>query len=312
MARCGCTGTTCSCKIIGENGIVVRGAGTITNPYVIGGGLALIIQDTPSTNLTLLGSGTQGDPYILSAETTLEFGDLTDVDTTGGSAGYVPALQVDGTYALVPPSTADVGAVATGLGLDGDGSGGDPLDVRLDALPGLEVVAGGLRLKPYTVPNEGVLDSTWGALPSGAIVADTDGDNAWIKSDTGWKALLEDSGQQTDVGTLTDNATGWTIDSIRVRRRSGLVQLRLTMTTLTSITTAIDNGNIANIVVGTLLPTEFRPAIEAPLRVLGAGADTGFYITTTGSIALANVAQPDVVTPAGYQWSISGVYIGQG
>lgn len=312
MARCGCTGTTCSCKIIGENGIIVRGAGTITNPYVISGGLALIINDTETVNLTLLGSGSQGDPYVLSADAALGLGDLEDVDTTGGSDGYVVALQADGTYALVPPSTAPVGAVATGLSLDGDGSGGDPLVVRLAALPGLEVVAAGLRVKPYTVTTEADLDSTFGALPSGSIVSDTDGSISWLKADSGWKVIIEDTGLVTDVGSNTDEETGWDVDAVQIRRRNGIVQLKIVVSTTVSRTTTADNGNGGNIDVGTIIPTEFRPVMEAPLRVLGAGDDAAFRILTTGVITMTNHAQPDFATPAGYQWSLGATYIGQG
>jgi hypothetical protein len=311
MARCGCTGTTCSCKIVGKGSVIVTGAGTITNPYEVTVTPALIVNDTTTVDLTLYGSGSSTDPYVLSADADLALGDLNNVDTTGGAVGYVPALQADGSFILSPPSTAPVGAVTTGLALDGDGSGGDPLNVRLDALAGLEIAAGGLRLDPYTVASEGVLDATYGALPSGSFVADTDGLNAWVKSDTGWSPILEDTGLiATTAGNITAEA-GWTISSLQMRRKNGLVQLRVSATTTVSRITAIGSGNIGNIKVAQITPSEFRPSIEAPLRVLGAGDDAGFYVTVAGGIYLNNLSQPDYETPAGYVWSIAGTWIGQ-
>lgn len=311
MARCGCTGTTCSCKIIGEGGILVRGAGTVTNPYVISGGTALVVNDTDSVNLTLLGNGSSTDPFILSADVILALAGLSDVDTTGGTTGDVLALQADGTYALVPPVTAAVGAVSTGPSMDGDGSSGDPLGVRLDALSGLEIVSGGLRLDPYTVTTEGDLDTMFGALPSGAIVADTDGLNAWLKSDSGWKNLLEDSGTVTTVAGNITAASGFTINSFWARRRNGIVQMVVNVQNTIARSTSIDSGNVTNFAIATVIPSEFRPMNAAPMRVLSTGPDHGFYCANTGVIYCANFAQPDVTWGPGDSWNFCGVWLGQ-
>lgn len=310
MARCGCTGTTCSCKLIGEDGILVSGAGTVTNPYRIRGGLAMLVNDTETVDLTLLGSGSQTDPYILSGRASLGFGDLTDADDTGGTAGDVWALQADGTYALVPPVTAAAGSVATGLGLDGDGSSGDPLNVRLDSLAGLEVVAGGLRLDPYTVATESVLDSTFGALPVGSFVSDTDGSGVWVKTLTGWATVIEDTGTVSVVGGNVTPRTGFTINSVKLRRRNGIVQFYLTVTTTVARTTGIDSANIGNVGVATVVPPEFRPVFSAPMRVISSGDDSACYIGTDGVVFMTNLAQPDITIPAGAVLNFAGTWIG--
>ena len=310
MARCGCTGTTCSCKITGEGGINVRGAGTVTNPYIISGGVGLVALDSATINHTLLGAGSTTDPYVLTSEVTMGLGDLQDVEISGGTAGDVVALQGDGTFALAAPSTAPVGAISTGTSLDGDGSGGDPLVVRLAALAGLEIVSGGLRLDPYTVTTEGDLDPTFGALPSGSIVSDTDGLNAWLKSDSGWKALIEDSGTITTVGGNVVAEAGWSVDTLQVRRRNGIVQLRLTVHSTVSRTTGFASGDIGNLDICTLVPAEMRPVLNAPLRIMADGPDHSFYITTGGVVRLTNMAQPDVVWAAGDSWTFAGTYIG--
>jgi hypothetical protein len=310
MARCGCAGTTCSCKIIGEGGIVVTGAGTITNPYRVTGGVEMSVQDTGTIDLTLLGDGSTTNPYVLTANLTAGLDDLLDVETSGGTAGDVVALQADGSFSLVPPSTAAVGAISTGLSIEGDGSSGDPLDVRLDSLSGLEIAAGGLRIEPYTVLSEGVLDTTYGALPSGSIVADTDGLNAWLKSDTGWKNLLEDSGNVSGVAGNFTASSGFTVNNFFARRKNGIVSIQLGFTTTISRSTAYANGNMGNITVANVIPAEFRPVVGAVLRTSSTGPDDAFYLSSGGNVVWSNMAQPSVTYAAGQAWVINGTFIG--
>lgn len=147
VARCGCSGNSCSCQIVGAGAISVTGSGTVTNPYVIAGGLALDVEDTGTVNLGLSGTGTVDDPYVLSGQAALTLGELMDVDASPLTTGYVLARQGDGSFTLVPPATAAPGAIARGNGLIGDGSSGSPLNVRLAANSGLEVSATGLRVQ---------------------------------------------------------------------------------------------------------------------------------------------------------------------
>lgn len=305
--KCGCAGTTCSCVIKGDG---VTGAGSVNNPYVITSGVVLHANSTETIVHTLLGDGSPSNPWTLTSVADLDFGDLADVDASVTTPGYVPARQVDGSFAMVPPSTAPAGAISAGNSIEGDGSGGDPLDVRLDALSGLIINTGGLALSPYTVATEGDLDTIYGALPVGSIVSDTDGSGVWLKTSAGWTTLTEDTGPVSGVGGNITAATGWTVTSFNARRRNGLVQVRVGITTTVTRTTTLDTGNLTNVAVATIIPTEFRPVLDTPFRVLSAGTDDGFYLTTTGGLALANLAQPDVVIPAGYAWNLSGTFIG--
>ena len=133
MARCGCSGTSCSCVVTGAGGISVTGSGSEANPYVVTGGGALQVVDGASVDLTLTGDGTSGSPFILTAEATVAVGDLTDMDETGKSTGKVIAVNAasDG-YELITAPTATPGAISTTGALDGDGSGGAPLALLLD------------------------------------------------------------------------------------------------------------------------------------------------------------------------------------
>lgn len=148
MARCGCSGTSCSCVIEGAGGVTVTGSGSVSNPYIVTGGGALTVVDGASVDLSLTGDGTLSSPYVLTAETTVGLEDLTDLDETGKAAGKVVAVNGAGTgYELQPPSTATPGAIVTTGALDGDGSGGDPLAILLDGGADSGLSQTGLGLK---------------------------------------------------------------------------------------------------------------------------------------------------------------------
>lgn len=146
MARCGCSGATCSCVIQGQGGINVTGAGSVANPYVLTSDINLGIQDSQTVNLSLTGDGSDANPWVLQADATMHLDDLVDVDATVMTNGYVVARQSDGTFALVPPTTAAVGAITVGNGLQGDGSAGNALRVLLAPSSGLIVDGTGLRI----------------------------------------------------------------------------------------------------------------------------------------------------------------------
>lgn len=146
MARCGCSGASCSCVVTGQGGIAVTGAGSAANPYVITSDINLGIQDSQTVNLSLSGDGSDANPWLIQADATVHLDDLVDVDATVMTAGYVLARQGDGSFTLVPPSSAPVGAITVGNGLQGDGSAGNALRVLLAPSSGLIVDGTGLRM----------------------------------------------------------------------------------------------------------------------------------------------------------------------
>lgn len=134
MARCGCSGSTCSCLITAGAGVAVSGTGTEANPYVIdvvGSDISgtVRVQDTATVDMSLTGSGSTADPYVLSAAATLALTQLTDI-TSGDTpaSGDVPVWN-GSTWDFAPPPTTPPGAVNVGEGLTGDGSAPSPLRV---------------------------------------------------------------------------------------------------------------------------------------------------------------------------------------
>lgn len=147
MTRCGCAGLTCACLLQGDgSSTTVAGEGTLANPYVISSSRGYVsVVDTPTINLTRSGQGTQSQPYVISADLIPQnLESLADVSLPSAPPpGNV--LAWDGTqWVSQPPSTAPVGAVATGPCLTGDGSTANPLNPVLDPAGGLACGPNGL------------------------------------------------------------------------------------------------------------------------------------------------------------------------
>lgn len=133
--------------ITGGGSVTVTGSGSQANPYVISGGGSLSVQDTATVDLTLTGNGSAATPYVLKADALVSLDELTDVATAGATTGQVLARQSDGTWAPAPPSTATPGTINVSGGIEGNGSAGTPLSVKLPANSGLVEDSTGLRVE---------------------------------------------------------------------------------------------------------------------------------------------------------------------
>jgi hypothetical protein len=106
----------------------VSGDGSAEFPFIISSGSSATgtvrFTDTGEVDFTVTGSGTTADPYLVSAV-------LPWVDPLPGNTGDVLTKQADGTWLAGPPATAAAGSVATGPGLTGDGSAGNPIRICL-------------------------------------------------------------------------------------------------------------------------------------------------------------------------------------
>lgn len=151
MANC-CGQSTCACILNAGAGIEVTGVGTANDPYVITSTVTdlsafLQVNDTPTIDLILTGTGTIGDPLSLRAISTIKMTDLKDVnDPSGGPAvGESPVWVGAGSaghweFLIPPPSPA--GATNVSNGLSGVGSVGDPVKVETSGVWGSGSLAG--------------------------------------------------------------------------------------------------------------------------------------------------------------------------
>lgn len=149
----GCGGAaTCSCLIQGGPGIAVTGSGTQGNPYLITADLPdfadiLRVRDTSTVNLSLFGSGTANDPFQLQADATVRLQDLSDVadPQNGPSAGEVPVWvgpSSTGHWEFQVPPPSPAGAVNVEQGLLGIGTAPDPIRLATSGVWGSGPLAG--------------------------------------------------------------------------------------------------------------------------------------------------------------------------
>lgn len=133
MPACCGSGASCSCKIVPGDGITLGGSGTATDPFVIGAAVAFSVQDNARFDLSISGVGSSVDPYTLSVDyaATSKLDDVPDVNATSPANGQVLAWNT-ATSKWVPqnPTTAAAGSVLHDQSLTGDGSAGQPLGVN--------------------------------------------------------------------------------------------------------------------------------------------------------------------------------------
>lgn len=99
MANCRCAGNTCSCTIAPGIGTVVRGTGTAVNPFQIdvdpgtlAFGSAITTSDSDSIDFTKTGTGSAGDPVILSARVLLTDSNGVKYTLSVSTAGVLSAV----------------------------------------------------------------------------------------------------------------------------------------------------------------------------------------------------------------------------
>jgi len=69
MAKCGCSGQSCSCALLPGTNITITGTGSTTNPFRISARtLNLAVLDTATVNMTLTGDGSATNPWTISGD----------------------------------------------------------------------------------------------------------------------------------------------------------------------------------------------------------------------------------------------------
>lgn len=121
MARCGCGGTSCTCQVTAGPNVTVTGTGSAANPFVISAVGATLSE---GDDITITGSGTAGDPYVINAET--DCSEVRQCLSAGAGITYNNATGV---------ISATAGNLVTGCGVSGLGTAGDPLVANVGTWP---------------------------------------------------------------------------------------------------------------------------------------------------------------------------------
>ncbi|WP_411092322.1 hypothetical protein [Streptomyces sp. 049-1] len=183
MAKC-CGSSGCKCTVTAGPGVTVDGNGSTTLPYVISADAAtptpVTAGDTPTVDTTVGGTGTAGDPYVVSSAVILdpappgggtnlakagpdglfvECADVRQCFTAGDGAAYDPA-----TGEISARVSADAGNTTT-LGADGGlytpaPTAADPTAVEAADTPTVDVTVtgAGTNADPYEVSAAVILD----------------------------------------------------------------------------------------------------------------------------------------------------------
>lgn len=135
VVMAGCCGGGVATKINQGTKITVSGSGTSQDPYVISADVGLAVTDNSTFDLSLTGSGTVLAPWNLQVAfaSTAKLDDLPDVNAAAPTNTQVLSWD-SATSKWIPraPTTAASGSISHGNGLTGDGSGGSPLNLVTD------------------------------------------------------------------------------------------------------------------------------------------------------------------------------------
>jgi hypothetical protein len=151
MAKC-CGNDSEAVPIQSGTGISVTGSGTPADPYVIAAassdiGAFLRVRDTTSVDLTLLGSGNAQDPFELRATSSLRLSELSDVQDPSGVpiAGESPVYvgtYPTGHWEFGTLPPAPAGSVNVSTGITGTGAAATPIKVNTSGTWGTGALAG--------------------------------------------------------------------------------------------------------------------------------------------------------------------------
>lgn len=157
MPNC-CQGATCACKLSAETGghVTITGSGSIQDPFMLSVDVGFGVQDSTQFDLTLSGTGSSADPWVIGVgyATTAKLANIPDVNapapTNGQVLGYNTATSK---WVAQAPTTAASGSVQHNTSLSGDGSVGTPLAVVPDANRFVQSAAGGIGLSNTGMAN---------------------------------------------------------------------------------------------------------------------------------------------------------------
>jgi hypothetical protein len=121
-------------------GVSIDGSGSAIDPFVISADLNLAVADNAVFDLTVVGDGSSSDPWTISVAyaSTAKLDNIPDVNAASPSNGQVLAWDsATSTWHPITAPTAAPGIIQSDNSLDGDGSVGAVLRVHANGARGL-------------------------------------------------------------------------------------------------------------------------------------------------------------------------------
>lgn len=319
MPRCNCEGGKCSCLVLPGVGVTIEGSGSATNPYIVSAdpmlGARLRVADTATVDLSAVGNGTDDDPLVLSAIATVAMDDLTNVTAPAPAVG--DTLSWNGQEWITgPPPVVPPGAVNVGAGLVGNGSVETPVAAAVSGVWGTP---------PLDVHGD---DSTVGLAiyvdANGQLRADprdTSGPVSWDEIvgrpsafPTTWDTV---TGKPTlwpvvaSTPPATTMASGWSLVWVQAHNRGGVATVSARVRRTGSAINAPSDGNINNTLVMRLTSELLRPYHYGSLTTTTTGPAILGHINSEGQISLASTV-PNITLSTGSEYILTGTWVTRG
>lgn len=177
--RCGCATDECACVFASSGSITVIGTGNPDDPFqfIADAEVALTAIDTGTVDLTLTGTGSSVNPYVLSGVVT-------------GAASDSTLYITPGVFTQTTPTGASMISMTVISGGGSGGEGGDPSS----AIQGGGGGGGGMHVVTFDLPIPLDLEVTVGA--GGVYVSGdgVDGGDSFVRDDTSGVYYARSSG----------------------------------------------------------------------------------------------------------------------
>jgi hypothetical protein len=277
--------------VLPGSGVTVTGSGSATNPYVISAApdlaTRLEVVDTDTVDMHAAGSGTDDDPLVLSADVTMGLDGLTDVTAPDPAPG--DSITWNGSaWVAAPPAVVPPGAVNVGAGLTGTGAIEAPLAAAVSGVWGVSPLdvygddsAAGLAIY---VDSNGQLRGE----PRVPTIAYDDLTGVPTTFPTTWDQVAGKPSSWPVVATTTSltQASGWRVNWGNAHRTGAVVTVTFSVTrTGASITSPESNGNMGNQRMATIAAA-LRPFQYGPFTTASTGPLMTGYVDSNGSMFL--------------------------
>lgn len=324
-----CAPTTTPLVIEAEAPLVAAGSGTAQDPLKLSLGsdpsaFALTVRDSETINFTLSGTGSDADPYVISADTGSAFKltDLADVDSDAPTDGQVPTWvgpTIGGAWKFLSPASSDLDEIDADIITSGTLAAarlptGVPVDGGVIASQDWNSIQ---TAGTYRVFNSSMLHGPSGVYPYGTLLVLVSGNsitqaffehglttssfsrnNLWFR--TKWNASdftpwamagRQDTNLYLENGDAMTAISGYPISYAHLTRSGNVVSWSCNITSAAALSNAGHaDGNVSGFQIGTIPAAHVPPTTQAKIGTTTQGLSLDGYIEpVTGRIMISSL-----------------------